>query len=225
MLDLETKTACPLGATDCPVAEEVKKLREECRRLKEITRYDALTGLYNVGYLISALERELERTRRTGLSTSLIMIDLDHFKKVNDTYGHEAGNTALIAFADILKKRLRKIDIICRYGGEEFSVILPGTQLSHAISASERLREDLENSPLYMSEGKIKLTASFGVDSFSQDKGISAGKFIEKADAYLLQAKKEGRNRICYDRKKMETADTEITTEERSMLYSSSRGT
>jgi diguanylate cyclase (GGDEF)-like protein len=188
-----------------------------------MTQYDTLTGLYNVGYFISALEREIERTRRTGLSTSLIMADMDLFKNVNDTYGHEAGNIALIAFADILRKTLRKIDIPCRYGGEEFTVILPGTPLSRAIRASERLREILENSPLDTAKGKINLTASFGVDSYNMGKGISARSFIEKADSYLLQAKEEGRNRICYDKRKMEEVDTEITMEERSMLFSSSR--
>ena len=91
----DARKSCPLGVQECPVAAEVERLRSECEVLMQQSQTDPLTGLFNFRYLMMVLEREMERTRRTGLPIGLIMVDLDHFKKVNDTYGHQAGNEAL----------------------------------------------------------------------------------------------------------------------------------
>ena len=120
------------GANGCPtlkqlsLEEEIEFLRERCRKLEELSFVDALTGLYNFRYMQRALEIEMERTRRTKLPTGLVMIDLDHFKNVNTLYGHECGNAVLAEFGKVLKESVRVIDVPCRYGGEEFALILPG---------------------------------------------------------------------------------------------------
>ena len=219
----EPQKRCPLKEEDCSIQTEVRRLRQECKRLQKLTRIDALTGFYNFGYLTTALEGEMERTRRSGLYTSLIMLDLDHFKKLNDTYGHEVGNKALKWVCNILRSNLRRIDVPCRYGGEEFTIILPGIRLSQAVRATERLRIDIDNKPIPVGEGKIKITASFGVDTYEGKKEIPVGDFIKRADNYLLEAKENGRNQVCYNRKKIEDEMTEVTSKEReSLLFYSS---
>lgn len=162
----------------------------------------------------------MERTRRTGLSTGFIMIDLDHFKRLNDTFGHEEGNKALKWFSDILRNNLRRIDIPCRYGGEEFAIILPGIRLSQAVQAAERLRAGLKDSPIQLNDKTINISASFGVDTYASTEDISVEAFIKRADSLLFQAKSKGRNRVCYDKQKITVVPTEVTTEEKDLLFS-----
>ncbi len=211
-------SSCPIEETQCPYFQELEQLRLECKRLKELTRIDSLTGFYNFRYLIDALEGEMERTRRTGLSTGLIMIDLDHFKRINDTYGHETGNEVLKWCAEVWRNRIRRIDIPCRYGGEEFTIILPGTRLPQAVKAAERMRKALVESPLRVGSGLIKITASFGVDVYTPREYLSASEFIKRADRHLLDAKQNGRNQVCHPAKREEPLPTEITQEEKAAL-------
>lgn len=211
--------ACPLADQDCPVQQELNRLRSECKHLQELSRTDPLTGFFNFRHLQTILSTEMERTRRSGLPTGLVMIDLDHFKRVNDTYGHEAGNTVLKGVSKTMLQNLRRIDIPCRFGGEEFAIILPVTRLSHAVNAAERLRRALEKSSIPIEEGSLKVTASFGVDVYRGRARLSPDAFIERADRFLLDAKAGGRNRVCYDLEKARGISTEVTPEERRALF------
>jgi diguanylate cyclase (GGDEF)-like protein len=210
--------SCPLGIQDCPVAAGFQRLKEECEALADLSEKDPLTGLFNYRHLITALDLEMERTRRTRLPTGLIMIDLDHFKRVNDTYGHQSGNDALRWAADVWRNSLRRMDIACRYGGEEFAVILPGIRLPQAIFAAERLRKALESSPVELEGEQVLLTASFGVDTYGIRDDRSVEGFIKRADRFLQDAKVKGRNRVCYEESKMERPESEVKDEERAAL-------
>ena len=221
LLDLQEK--CPSNNQECPVFDEVRRLREECKRLQELTQVDTLTGLFNFRYLMVALEGEMERTRRTDLSTGLIMSDLDHFKRINDTHGHECGNEALQWISKIWHDKLRRIDMACRYGGEEFVVILPGTGLPQAIRAAERLRFALENSPVRLNGKLVRLTASFGVDAYRGRKKLTVETFIKQTDHFLLEAKARGRNRVCYDENKITVEMEGLTLDEREALFATRR--
>lgn len=210
---------CPVGIDRCPIAMEMQRLREECERLSEISQTDPLTGLFNYKYLLHALEMEMERTRRTKLPTALIMIDLDHFKYVNDTYGHPSGNEALLWVSRIWREKTRQIDISCRFGGEEFAIILPGTSLLQAVRTAERLRAIVANSPIVLNGQSVNLSASFGVDVYRAGDRLTPGDFLERADHFLREAKNRGRNRVCYEHAKSEKVSTEVTTEERAALF------
>jgi two-component system cell cycle response regulator len=212
---LATQEICPLKNNECPLAEELRQVKEECRRLQKLSRTDVLTSLYNLRYLTKALSGEMERTRRTGLPTSLIMVDLDHFKHINDTYGHEAGNKMLRHASDIWRDSIRRIDVLCRYGGEEFALILPGTILPGAIQVAERLRKALAGASAELNNEPVTVTASFGVDIYTGKKQLSVKAFIDQTDRYLLEAKSKGRNCTC---SKTTFAPTEVTVKEREAL-------
>jgi diguanylate cyclase (GGDEF)-like protein len=215
----ESGNQCPLKIKECPIEEELSRLKEECRQLKEFSQIDALTGFFNYRYLLGALEREIERSKRTGLCTGLIMIDLDGFKKINDVFGHESGNRAIEWCAGIWRETMRRIDIPCRYGGEEFAFILPGTRLRQSVQTAERLRFALENSPLKLEGRRIRLTASFGVDAYEGKDDLTVEEFIAKADRYLLESKEGGRNMVSFDKSQVAVTPTEITDKERDALY------
>jgi len=215
---LGSPVLCPMGADDCPVRAKSQRLLEECARLRELSHTDPLTGLFNRRYMKMALEREMERTRRTGLPTSLIMIDLDHFKRINDTYGHQAGDDALKWTSGVWRKNLRRIDILCRYGGEEFAVILPGTRLHAAKRAAKRLQAALISSPVELQGRMVPLTASFGVDTYTTLEELTARNFLKRADRYLFEAKINGRNQICCQKPEAAKLTPEVTVGERSLL-------
>ncbi|NDY41806.1 GGDEF domain-containing protein [Dissulfurirhabdus thermomarina] len=208
---------CPLGAR-CPVQDELTRLKEEHRRLTGLVQTDPLTGLFNLRHLMECLDRELERTRRTGLPTSLVMMDLDHFKAINDTHGHEAGNQALRWASGLWRKALRRLDVLCRYGGEEFVAILPATPLPRAVQTAERLRRALAETPMELDGRRVALTASFGVDVYLPRHTFSPEAFIKRTDAFLLAAKAAGRNRVHHRDLGAGTAPTALTPEERSAL-------
>ena len=216
---LQLHEPCPLKNQGCPVVDELRRLKEEVKSLQELSQTDTLTGFYNFRYLLTALEGEMERTRRTGLSTALIMIDLDNFKLINDTYGHESGNKALQWSSRIWRENIRRIDIPCRYGGEEFAVILPGARLPQGVRTAERLRVVLGNSPVNLNSEVVRLTASFGVDTYGGRENLSVEAFIKRTDQFLLKAKAKGRNRVCYEESKTTVTPTEITDKERQALF------
>ena len=171
---------------------EVGALQEQLRQ--QATR-DALTGLHNRRYLEEWLGRELIRAARAGHPVSLIMSDLDHFKAVNDACGHLAGDEELRVFGDLMKRHARESDICCRYGGEEFLLVLPGMPEEKAIERAELLRRELATTPVDCDASRIAVTASFGVATFPRD-GRTGDDLIAAADDAMYAAKAAGRNRV-----------------------------
>jgi diguanylate cyclase (GGDEF)-like protein len=197
----DKKTAvspCPAGDDKCTNLPEVQRLQEEVKRLAALVRTDALTGLYSFRYFYQALSLEMERTRRSGQPTCLIMLDLDHFKAVNDAYGHEVGNIVLSHISNLISQSVRRLDIPCRYGGEEFTIILPDTTLEQGIRFANRLRLIIENSPVKTRDALLGIEASFGVDVFIKGEELLEKEFLEKVDSFLYLAKQEGRNKVCH---------------------------
>lgn len=212
-----TSVPCPAGDDKCTNLSEVMRLREEVRKLSDMVRTDELTALYNFRYFNQALSLEMERTRRSGQPTCLIMFDLDHFKDVNDKHGHEVGNVVLAHVAGLVKKTVRRLDISCRYGGEEFTIILPDTTLQQGVRFANRLRLIIENSPIETCESILGIEASFGVDVYSRGSSLSEKEFLEKVDGFLYLAKQQGRNKVCHE---VFQTDVKVSLEEKSALLS-----
>jgi diguanylate cyclase (GGDEF)-like protein/PAS domain S-box-containing protein len=171
---------------------EVNVLQE---RLREESIHDGLTGLYNRRYLDETLQRELISAEREGHPVSVIMGDLDHFKAVNDRYGHLAGDEVLRVFGALMKSNARGSDIYCRYGGEEFVLVLPGMARDKAAERAEQLRSAMAAAPVLYGTTPIIVTASFGVATFPRD-GSTGDDLIAAADRALYAAKAAGRNRV-----------------------------
>jgi two-component system, cell cycle response regulator len=177
-----------------------RSLKEANEEIKKLSVRDPLTGCFNRGYLNDQLSKDIAFSIRYKHPLSVILCDIDHFKKVNDTYGHQAGDKVLKEFVHCIEQSFRnKIDWIARYGGEEFFVVLPETDIEGAKTLAERLRIKISNQKIHIEKFKIKITASFGVAGFTPQthkEKISDIKLITKADQLLYQAKYEGRNRI-----------------------------
>jgi diguanylate cyclase (GGDEF)-like protein len=169
---------------------------------------DSLTLLYNRRYFEMRLDNEFKRSKRYGTAVTIMLIDIDHFKQVNDTYGHTAGDRVLTAVAACISNSLRETEIIARYGGEEFIVILPHTRLPESWIAAERVRKAVENHQTpFQSEGAIRVTVSIGMAQITaEDENKEA--FTRRADGALYRAKQTGRNRVCSDPPMNETPRT-----------------
>ncbi|NWF39346.1 diguanylate cyclase [Mariprofundus sp. NF] len=172
---------------------ETKKLE---RQLEAMASKDGLTGLYNRITFDTRIIEELSRAKRYKHPISLMFLDIDYFKKVNDHYGHAAGDACLIEFAELMRKMTRTVDVVARYGGEEFVIILPHTDSKSATILAERLREAAEQmSTIYKNE-HISWTISIGLASLEQSWDISIESWLERADGALYKAKDSGRNQV-----------------------------
>ncbi len=186
------------------VDERAAELLNVNRRLQQLALTDDLTGLYNARYFRQRLPAEIARAKRHKTPLSLVFGDLDRFKRVNDTWGHAAGDVVLKKVAQLLRNavegdtvvvRLRRSDIVARYGGEEFAVILPMTWEEDAAGVAERVRLAIEATPIALDDGNaIKITMSFGVASAQGKRGFDD--LLERADSALYEAKETGRNRV-----------------------------
>ena len=167
-------------------------------RLYEAAITDGLTGLYVRRFAMHRLREELRRARRYGNELSVVMCDIDHFKAVNDTWGHPAGDAVLIKVAEIITAQLRvEVDVAGRYGGEEFLLVLPQTRLASGVIAAERLRAVIESTEVELNSGqKIQVTMSFGLAQFDIETGEDVETLIERADEALYESKDNGRNRV-----------------------------
>lgn len=165
--------------------------------LNELAIKDSLTGIYNRRYINEKLPLDLINASLSDYSISIIMVDIDLFKKVNDTYGHLIGDCVLKGLANTLKQCLkRENDWVARYGGEEFLICLPGAPLSFAEKLAEKIRRKIENAPINCGELTVSITASFGVASVTPKHGTTVEELIENADKKLYDAKRNGRNRV-----------------------------
>ncbi|MFZ2948930.1 MAG: diguanylate cyclase [Desulfuromonadaceae bacterium] len=179
---------------------KIKKLQDELKRsnelLLELSNTDHLTGLFNRRFMMEALYKEVHRSIRKGGDLSLILLDIDHFKRVNDNFGHLQGDVVLQMMALLLQKELRSYDCAARYGGEEFVAILPDSSLEESLSVAERIRLAVQGTRFGCPLDKLCLTISLGVASFSREHSPTVDGFIKMADDALYRAKANGRNRV-----------------------------
>lgn len=177
--------------TDNAIGQQ--KLEEVNQQLQSLSRTDGLTGLYNRAYWQECLEKEYDRYGRLQETSSVIMFDIDHFKKVNDTYGHQAGDLVIKTIAQTLQQYVRKTDITGRYGGEEYGAILVGTNGANAIVFAERLRAAVEATVMQYGEHRLSVTISLGIAEVTPEQD-SALNWLEQADQALYKSKQNGRN-------------------------------
>ena len=176
-------------------AQLERKLIDLNNRLEYLVRTDSLTGLLNHAAILKELSMELDRGRRDGTSTSILMMDLDRFKMVNDTYGHQMGDRVLISFANLLCSSCRSFDRIGRYGGEEFLIVLPRTDAESSMSIGNRIRENTGHMVIEDGDVSVRITCSVGCCT-SEDSSRHPSSMVAAADSALFRAKDAGRNRV-----------------------------
>ncbi len=177
------------------VKERRDDLASRNAKLQEIAIRDSLTGLFNRGYFDGRLRIELERAKRYHHSLSLLIMDLDHFKAINDQYGHTGGDQVLRAVARIVRGAVRRVDVAARYGGEEFVVILPETSSEEARALTDRLRRKIKESVMQLGEARFTVTMSGGVATLDASRNDPEA-LLRAADRALYEAKRSGRDRI-----------------------------
>ena len=167
------------------------------RVLAEVSARDALTGLYNRWYVMEKIESEMNRSLRHGSPVALLMLDIDHFKRINDSFGHAAGDQVLKSFGQVLRESCRVYDVPGRYGGEEFCIVLPETRVGSTTAVAERIRQRLASSRFDVGGDRVAITASIGIAGMDANDGlVSSAALIERADRALYSAKNHGRNRV-----------------------------
>jgi diguanylate cyclase (GGDEF)-like protein/PAS domain S-box-containing protein len=211
LLDAEGKPHSVLGVSrniterrrvEAQLREANEKLRGQLEQienlhvaLQEQAIRDSLTGCFNRRYLDETLERELSRSRREGYPLSLVILDLDHFKQINDTYGHQAGDQALVVLAETLRADIRHEDVLCRYGGEEFIILMPHMPLATAAERAEAWRQKIADIRVPFGKFELTFTTSAGVAAYP-DHGKTPDELSQSADLALYLAKNGGRNRV-----------------------------
>lgn len=173
--------------------DDLKKSNE---MLKELSNTDPLTQLYNRRYMMTALEREIQRSQRKGSPLSIVMMDIDHFKRINDNFGHQQGDLVLTTIATTAKNALRSYDIGARYGGEEFVLLLPETTHQEAIVVADRIRLQIQQLTYPAPLEKTSITISMGVATYPVPEITTINELIYAADSALYRAKETGRNRV-----------------------------
>lgn len=204
---LQDRDRILIGSTQIGFFLREENELEAEQKLLEMASYDALTKLYNRGVFNLEVQREFDRARRYGRELSLVMLDIDHFKKFNDTYGHQAGDFVLQKVAGMIADSVRANDIGARYGGEEFAIILPETNLEGATIQAERLRQTVAESKMSFEGQELAITISMGVTGVEQEMR-QVDQMIKAADQALYQAKAHGRNCSCvYHNGRVQSAD------------------
>lgn len=179
------------------IKELQDELEEKNRELEKLSISDGLTGLFNHRHIQEVVHEEYERARRTGEPLSVVMLDFDHFKRVNDAYGHQVGDRVLQEMAEILRKTAREIDKLGRYGGEEFIAVLPETDPEDATIFAERVRERVERHPFAVGRAEpLHLTVSAGTATYPYPGVYNPRTLVQRADQALYAAKAAGRNRV-----------------------------
>ncbi len=180
-------------ASQAGIAIQNARLFEEVNQLA-IT--DPLTRLYNRRYFFNLARVELERAKRYGTDLSFIMLDIDDFKRVNDTYGHLIGDEVLMAVSEVIRNTIRKVDLAARYGGEEMVILLPATTQEAALVSAERLRLAVEELKVAVNGNSVSVSISLGVSSFEQRQDIPISKLLDQADQAMYLSKQDGKNRV-----------------------------
>ncbi len=172
------------------------RFKDQQDQWMECATKDGLTGIFNHSLLMELFEKELSRQRRNGGKIAFAMLDVDYFKLINDSYGHMAGDRILKEFSGILKQSVRQGDIIGRYGGEEFGVVISNLDRNGVLTLCERIRKKVEDSRFDVGSDSIGITASMGVFLLNANAGVTAAEMVKQADDALYRAKDKGRNRV-----------------------------
>lgn len=220
--DLNLKGALSLLGHDAatPLPDQAESatgfLQQVIDQLCELSLKDPLTGLANRRQFREVLSREIDVVARSGEPALLLMLDIDHFKKVNDTHGHPAGDEVLQAVAQCLEACVRPMDTVARYGGEEFAVILPSCQVAFGHAVADRIRESIESLIVQLSSRlALQVTVSIGGAFAPEWIRSTTALWTDRADSQLYRAKAEGRNRVCIDKQE----DISVSAEEKSLLF------
>ncbi len=180
--------------------DQLKQLLTEknqlIEQLESLSLHDGLTGIYNRRYLEEYLEKSVEECKRYKFALSVLMMDIDHFKRVNDTYGHQIGDRVLKKFAKRIGENIRKADMLARYGGEEFTVVSKNTGIKGAVIIADKLRIAVQEKPFKIDGHSIDLTISLGIAAIEAGEYMDAAQLLRNADMMLYKAKGAGRNRI-----------------------------
>lgn len=177
----------------------IKELEEKNRKLDIMSKTDYLTELANRRFMLDKLNEEIERTEKTGEKFSMLMCDIDHFKRINDTYGHQTGDLVLKEVTKLIKSVVREYDVVSRWGGEEFLVLLIDTNIALASEIAEKIRSEIEKNIITINNSIIKVTMSIGVTEYSNE--ISISQNINNGDEAMYKSKANGRNMVTEHRK------------------------
>jgi two-component system cell cycle response regulator len=194
----EEKPDCPVGEKNCEWLDEIVRLRARIEELSDLVATDELTGLYNFRHFKTVLHAEMDRSKRSGIPTSLVLADVDHFRAINDEHGREVGNRLLRQLAEICRSEVRTTDLVCRYGGEIFAIIFPETHLELAVKVADRIRQKIADTPLELDDGDINVTVSMGASVYVKTSVIDFVDFVDSVDRFVSEAKRSGRNCICH---------------------------
>lgn len=206
------------GGTELPAPQDgpVAYLQQVIDGLCELSQRDPLTGLANQRHFRAVLTREIEIVARSGNSALLLMLDIDHFKKVNDTYGHLTGDKVLQTVARCISNCVRPQDTVARYGGEEFAIVMPDCQAAYGEAVAERIRQSVAALSIQVSSAlTLQVTTSIGGAFAPVWVRSTADLWIERADTQLYLAKAQGRNRVCIDHQQV----ISVSAEEKSLLF------
>jgi len=219
LCDLRLESACALLQQEMPpldTPDSAAYLQTVIDGLCDLSLKDPLTGLSNRRYFTSVLEAEIDRVARSGEAALLLLIDIDHFKTVNDTHGHQAGDQVLRVVAKVLQACVRPMDTLARYGGEEFVVVLPSCQPSFGHTVAERIRLSIENTRIPLGHGlELQVTISIGGAFALQWIRSTTELWTDRADQQLYLAKTSGRNRLCLETQ----PESHVSTEEKNLLF------
>jgi len=194
----EEKPDCPVGEDVCEWLDEIVRLRARVEELSDLVATDELTGLFNFRHFKTVLQAEMDRSKRSGIPTSLVMADVDHFRAINDEHGREVGNRLLSQLAEICRSEVRTTDLVCRYGGEMFAIIFPETHLKLAVKVADRIRQQIADTPLELDDGDINVTVSMGASVYVKTSVIDFVDLVDSVDRFVSEAKQSGRNCICH---------------------------
>ncbi|RXK06607.1 sensor domain-containing diguanylate cyclase [Halarcobacter bivalviorum] len=194
--DIENKIVCLYIYDKTALCEINSKLERANTELVDLTNKDYLTKVYNRRYFNDYSKKAIELAKRNNQDISVVAIDIDRFKKINDTFGHTVGDEALITVANILRSNIRKSDIVSRFGGEEFVMLLNNASLTEATVIAEKIRVIIEDTIIKVGDKEIDITASFGVATLNKENDENISITLQRADDLLYLAKKHGRNEV-----------------------------